>query len=144
MKPDAPEGIHSPFKPITTRTPGIYLCEHPYSPLLEEQEQRGLLSETLVATFGEFGRTPRINNTGGRDHWGPSQSAVLAGGGTCGSEVYGASNQHAAYPTHHPVTPEDLLATICHAFGLPPETEIPDPQGRPLRISNGRPVLALF
>jgi uncharacterized protein (DUF1501 family) len=94
--------------------------------------------------FGEFGRTPRINNTGGRDHWGPCQSAVLAGGGIRGGQVYGASDKHAAYPTLHPVTPEDLLATIYYALGLPPETEIFDPQGRPLRISNGRPITALF
>jgi hypothetical protein len=115
-----------------------------YAALLEDLEQRGLLKETLVAMFGEFGRTPRINNTGGRDHWGPCQSAVLAGGGIRGGQVYGASDKHAAYPTLHPVTPEDLLATIYYALGLPPETEIFDPQGRPLRISNGRPITALF
>ncbi|MCS7168411.1 MAG: DUF1501 domain-containing protein [Gemmatales bacterium] len=115
-----------------------------YSALLEDLEQRGLLSEMLVAMFGEFGRTPRINNTMGRDHWGPCQSAVLAGGGIRGGQVYGASDKHAAYPVEHPVTPDDLLATIYYALGLAPESEVHDPQGRPWRITHGQPILALW
>ncbi|MCS7014633.1 MAG: DUF1501 domain-containing protein [Gemmatales bacterium] len=115
-----------------------------YSALLEDLEQRGLLSETLVAMFGEFGRTPRINNTMGRDHWGPCQSAVLAGGGIRGGQVYGASDKHAAYPVEHSVTPDDLLATIYYALGLAPDSEIHDSQGRPWRITHGQPILALW
>jgi uncharacterized protein (DUF1501 family) len=94
--------------------------------------------------YGEFGRTPQINKAGGRDHWGPCQSAVLAGGGTRGGQVYGASDAHAAYPKHKPVAPEDMLATIYQALGLPPETEIHDQHGRPHRISDGRPLVELF
>jgi uncharacterized protein (DUF1501 family) len=102
------------------------------------------LDETLVAMYGEFGRTPQINKTGGRDHWGPCQSAVLAGGGIRGGTVYGASDAHAAYPKSKPVAPEDLLATMYYALGLPPGTEIHDQQGRPHRISDGQPIVDVF
>jgi hypothetical protein len=115
-----------------------------YSALLEDLSLRGLLDETLVAMFGEFGRTPQINKTGGRDHWGPCQSAVFAGGGIRGGQVYGSSDAHAAYPKTKPVSPEDILATIYHALGLSPELEIRDQQSRPHRISDGRPIVDLF
>ncbi len=115
-----------------------------YSALLEDLSDRGMLDETLVSMYGEFGRTPQINKTGGRDHWGPCQSAVLAGGGVRGGTVYGASDAHAAYPKNKPVLPEDLLATMYHSLGLSPETEIRDQQGRPHRISDGQPVTELF
>jgi uncharacterized protein (DUF1501 family) len=103
-----------------------------------------MLEETLVAAYGEFGRTPKINAAAGRDHWGACQSAVLAGGGIRGGQVYGASDKHAAYPKQDPVSPEDMLATIYHALGLPPETEITDRLNRPMRISEGRPLARLF
>jgi len=115
-----------------------------YSALLEDLAQRGLLEETLVVMVGEFGRTPRINKTLGRDHWGMCYSAVLAGGGIRGGQVYGASDAHAAYVKDKPVAPEDLLATIYAAFGLSPEAEIHDREHRPHRICDGRPLEALF
>jgi hypothetical protein len=115
-----------------------------YSALIEDLAGRGLLDETLVVAVGEFGRTPKINATGGRDHWGRCQSALLAGGGICGGQVYGASDPAAAYVRDNPVAPEDLIATVYHAFGLWPEQEIHDREGRPHRISNGKPVTALF
>jgi hypothetical protein len=115
-----------------------------YSALLEDLSLRGLLEETLVVTLGEFGRTPKINNTQGRDHWGMCYSALLAGGGVRGGQVYGASDKQAAYPKDNPVSPEDLLATIYHAMGLSPDQEIHDREGRPHRISDGQPVAAVF
>ncbi len=115
-----------------------------FAALLEDLSLRGLLDETLVAMFGEFGRTPRINATGGRDHWGACQSAVLAGGGIRGGQVYGSSDAHAAYPTSHPVRPEDLHATIYHALGLPADAEIRDPEGRIYRITEGSPITTIF
>lgn len=115
-----------------------------YSALLEDLSQRGLLEETLVVMLGEFGRTPKINTNAGRDHWGPCQSIVLAGGGVRGGQIYGASDRIAAYPTHNPVRPEDLLSTVYAAMGLPEDALIRDPQGRPQRISDGEPVMALF
>lgn len=115
-----------------------------YTALLEDLGERGLLDETLVAAVGEFGRTPKINGSGGRDHWGSCQSALLAGGGIRGGQVYGSSDPHGAYPKDNPVAPEDLLATIYHSFGLSPERQIRDREGRPIHISDGKPVLGLF
>ena len=124
-----------------------YLCppfDRAYSALLQDLHDRGLLDETLVVAVGEFGRTPKVNKAGGRDHWGPCYSALLSGGGIQGGCVYGASDKHAAYVTENPVTPDDLSATIYQAFGLPPETEVYDHFGRPIHISDGSPVLDLF
>ncbi|MCH8828978.1 MAG: DUF1501 domain-containing protein [Planctomycetes bacterium] len=115
-----------------------------YSALMDDLSQRGMLDDTLVAMLGEFGRTPKINKKIGRDHWGACQSVVLAGGGIRGGQVYGASDKHAAYPTSNPVRPEDFLATLYHAFGLPPETIIHDRENRPNHISDGHPLLSLF
>jgi hypothetical protein len=115
-----------------------------YSALLEDLSARGLLDETLVVAVGEFGRTPRINATQGRDHWGMCQSALLAGGGIRGGQVYGASDKIAAFVKDSPVSPEDLLATIYHAFGIAPANVIHDRDGRPFHICDGNPVTALF
>lgn len=115
-----------------------------YSALLEDLKARGLLDETLVVMLGEFGRTPKINKAAGRDHWGACQSVVLAGGGVRGGQVYGASDQHAAYPKNNPVAPEDVIATMYHALGIPPDSLIHDREHRPHRISEGRPLVELF
>jgi hypothetical protein len=115
-----------------------------YSALLDDLAQRGLLGETLVVAVGEFGRTPKINATEGRDHWGMCQSALLAGGGVRGGQVYGATDKQAAFVKDSPVSPEDLIATIHHALGIPPESEIRDRDGRPYRVTEGHPVTALF
>jgi hypothetical protein len=115
-----------------------------YSALLEDLQARGLLDETLVVMLGEFGRTPQINKNQGRDHWGACQSVVLAGGGIRGGQVYGASDRHAAYPKSDPVAPEDVIATMYHALGIPPESTIHDRENRPHRISEGRPLVELF
>jgi len=124
-----------------------YCCpsfDRAFSALLEDLQQRGLFDETLVVVIGEFGRTPKINKNSGRDHWGACYSAVLAGGGVQGGQVYGSSDNQAAYVKDSPVSPYDLHATILHAFGFGPETPIPDPADRPVRISDGSPVRALF
>jgi hypothetical protein len=115
-----------------------------FSALLEDLEQRGLLDDTLVSVAGEFGRTPKINATNGRDHWAHCYTNLLAGGGVRGGAIYGASDSQGAYVKDNPVTPEDYAATILHAFGFSPETAIPDEFGRPVRISTGNPVTAVF
>jgi len=115
-----------------------------FSALLEELEERGLLAETLVSVSGEFGRTPRINGTAGRDHWAHCYTNLLAGGGVRGGAVYGASDAQGAYVKDNPVTPEDYAATLLHAFGVGVETAIPDPLGRPVRVSAGVPVTGIF
>jgi hypothetical protein len=109
-----------------------------YSALLEDLSQRGLLDETLVVWMGEFGRTPRINSAGGRDHWGHVFSVALAGGGVRGGVVYGSSDRLGGEPVSGMVQPQDLCATIFHLLGHHPETEIRDALGRPLVISRGR------
>ncbi len=124
-----------------------YCCpafDKAYSALLEDLHQRGLLDETLVVVVGEFGRTPKINSRAGRDHWPNCYSAVLAGGGIRGGEIYGKSDSHAAYVEEKGVTPDDFGATILHAFGIRPETPIYDQQKRPIPVSRGNPVKALF
>ncbi|MEX2288261.1 MAG: DUF1501 domain-containing protein [Planctomycetaceae bacterium] len=115
-----------------------------YAALLGDLSERGLLDETLVVMLGEFGRTPKINAANGRDHWGPCQSVVLAGGGVKGGQVYGASDKIAAFPARDPVAPEDVIATMYEAMGIPPSSLIHDAQNRPYHISEGTPVAALF
>jgi len=124
-----------------------YCCpplDRAYSALLDDLDDRGLLDETLIVAVGEFGRTPKVNKKGGRDHWCHAYSALLAGGGIQGGQIYGATDRHAAYVKDKPVTPDDLGATLYHAFGLPPETAIHDRNNRPFRISDGKPLTVLF
>jgi hypothetical protein len=111
---------------------------------LEDLRQRGLLDDTLVVWMGEFGRTPRINRQGGRDHWGFCQSVLLAGAGVRGGLVYGSSDAHAAYAAELPVSPDDLAATVFDALGIPLDRELHDAQGRPLPLCTGRPVQGVF
>ncbi len=111
-----------------------------YSALLEDLAERGLLDETLVVWAGEFGRTPKINRGGGRDHWGHVFSAALAGGGVRGGQVIGASDRLGAFPREGRVQPQDLTATIFHCLGIAPDTEIHDTQGRPLALSRGEVI----
>jgi hypothetical protein len=115
-----------------------------FAALMDDLSDRGLLDDTLVAMYGEFGRTPLLNATQGRDHWGRVQSAVLAGGGIRGGQVYGSSDKDAAYPASNPVSPEDMLATIYYSLGIDPSTELRDPLGRPQRVVDGTPLTALF
>jgi hypothetical protein len=111
-----------------------------YSALLEDLESRGLLQETLVVWMGEFGRSPKINGGGGRDHWGSVFSVALAGGGVRGGQVIGASDKVGGHPREGRVQPQDLTATIFHCLGHSPHTEIHDTLGRPLAISRGEVI----
>lgn len=114
------------------------------STLLLDLEQRGLLAETLVVIMGEFGRTPRINANGGRDHWAPCHTVLLAGGGVRGGVTYGASDRIGAWPSERPVGPEDIAATLYHTLGVAPETHLHDRAGRPLTLCSGRPLTELL
>lgn len=116
-----------------------------FAALLDDLSTRGLLDDTLVVWVGEFGRTPRINQANsGREHWPRCYSAALAGGGVAGGQIYGASDRWAAYPARDPVSPDDLGATILHALGIDPATELRDAIGRPLRVNTGSPLTAVF
>lgn len=108
--------------------------------LIEDLTTRGMLDETLVVCMAEFGRSPRLNGAGGRDHWGQVFSVALAGGGIRGGTVHGASDPIGAYPQEGKVQPEDLTATIFHCLGIEPATEMYDTQGRPLPVSRGEVI----
>jgi hypothetical protein len=120
------------------------LLDRGLSALLDDLAARGLLDETLVVVMGEFGRTPKINADAGRDHWGSCGSVVLAGGGIERGIVIGSSDKIGAYPTSQPVSPPDLTATIFHALGMDPKELMLNEQGRPLPLSTGQPIAALF
>ncbi len=111
---------------------------------MEDLSERGLLDETLVLLMGEFGRTPRFNAAGGRDHWPQCFSAVLAGGGLKGGQVYGASDRSAAYPTANAATPQDVTATLYHLLGVDPHSLVHDQQNRPFALVEGKPLTALL
>jgi uncharacterized protein (DUF1501 family) len=112
--------------------------------LLTDLRDRGLLDTTIVIWMAEFGRSPRMSAGGGRDHWPQCYSLLMAGGGIRGGQVYGSSDSRAAYPRDNPCRPEDLHATIYTALGLPLETILTDPIGRPHRLCEGTPISALL
>ncbi|HEV3258584.1 MAG TPA: DUF1501 domain-containing protein [Gemmataceae bacterium] len=109
--------------------------------LLSDLEDRGLLDETLIVCMGEFGRSPRVNPAAGRDHWPRCYSLLLAGGGVPGGSVFGKSDRIGSDPAENPVTPHDLIATFYSLLGIPPETELPDQLGRPIRLGGSGQVI---
>ena len=112
-----------------------------YSALLEDLDQRGLLDETLVVAIGEFGRTPKINPNGGRDHWTQCGFILLTGGGIKQGTVYGRSDKHAAWPVDRPVSSADHVATIYQLLGIDPTQMISDQSGRPIPVAlGGEPI----
>ncbi len=115
------------------------------SSLLSDLSNRGLLQKTIVVFTGEFGRTPRINKNAGRDHWGPSFTLAIAGGGIKGGRVVGKSDARAERPAENPYGPEDMSATMYTLLGINPEDEFYTPEGRPVKIANsGRLVRELL
>jgi hypothetical protein len=112
--------------------------------LLEDLESRGLLDSTLIVWMGEFGRTPRINDRGGRDHWPQCYTVLMAGGGIKRGHVHGASDRSGAYPAADPVKPDDLAATMFHLLGINPHTEIYDALNRPFPIADGQPIAGVL
>lgn len=114
------------------------------SALIEDLDQRGLLESTLIVAMGEFGRTPKINASAGRDHWPDCYTVLMAGGGVNGGAVYGSSDRLGAYPASCPVTPGDIAATIYWRFGINHAAEINDQTGRPHRLTTGEPIQELF
>lgn len=109
--------------------------------LIEDLDTRGLLDSTLVVFLTEFGRTPKINKEGGRDHWGKAGSLFFAGGGTRGGQVIGSTDGQAAVPRGMGHTPMDVAATVYQALGIDRETELTDRQGRPVPVQyEGRPI----
>lgn len=113
--------------------------------LLTDLEDRGLLESTLVVVTTEFGRTPRINDLAGRDHWPNAFSILMAGGGVRGGQVIGATDEQAAEVTDRPITPADMTATVLQAMGIDHQTVLHTPLGRPIHlVDDGAPVHELF
>jgi uncharacterized protein (DUF1501 family) len=104
------------------------------SALLDDLVQRGLLDSTLVCQLAEFGRTPKINPAGGRDHWPQCWTSLFAGGGVQGGRVVGKSDEIGAYPAERPVDPGEIIATIYKSLGIDLETKLPGPQSRPFPV----------
>jgi len=109
--------------------------------LVDDLEQRGLLDETLIVVMGEFGRTPKLNPQGGRDHWPRVFSTLLAGASIPGGQVIGASDSMGESPADRPITPEDLAASIYTLLGIDPALTLHTPDGRPVRANHGGTVI---
>ena len=125
----------APFSPISAYRDLLGpMFDNAYASLLEDLQQRGLLDKTLVVAQGEFGRTPKINPAGGRDHWPQCWTISMAGGGIRGGQVIGSSDEMGGYPKDRPIPAQQVAATILHAVGIELETELPGPQNRPLRV----------
>ncbi len=116
-----------------------------FAALIRDLEGRGLLDETLVVFLTEFGRTPKINKNGGRDHWGACGSIFFAGAGVEAGQVVGQSNKHAGYPITRPYGPADIAATIYHSLGIDIESRVRDRENRPISVlDHGRPIEAVL
>jgi uncharacterized protein (DUF1501 family) len=117
-----------------------------YTALIEDLDQRGLLDSVMVAGLAEFGRTPKVNPAGGRDHWPQCFTCSFAGGGVQGGRIIGKSDPIGGFPADRPVEPGDIVATIFKGLGFDHESHLPGPSGRPFPLVDfGRqPVHELF
>ncbi|HCK52353.1 MAG TPA: DUF1501 domain-containing protein, partial [Planctomycetaceae bacterium] len=112
-----------------------------FSALIEDMHDRGLLETTMVVAWGEFGRTPKLNATNGRDHYPNVFSAVVAGGPVQGGRVVGSSDSKGAYPLNNPKSPQDVLATVYRHLGIDPHKHYLDHSGRPIAtLPFGKPI----
>ncbi len=107
------------------------MYDQAYSALIEDLDERGMLDRTMVCNLAEFGRTPRVNPAGGRDHWPQCFSVYFAGGGVRGGQVVGASDPIGGVPADRPVEPAEIVATIFRSLGFDPQLTLPGPGGRP-------------
>ncbi len=122
------------------------MYDQAYSALVEDLVDRDMLDETLVTTLCEFGRTPKVNPAGGRDHWPQCFTCSFAGGGVAGGRVVGASDTIGGFPAERPVGPGDIVATIFESLGLDHTTHLPGPAGRPFALTDfgTEPIRELF
>jgi uncharacterized protein (DUF1501 family) len=111
-----------------------------FSTLIRDLDRRGLLASTLVMVSSEFGRTPKVNPTAGRDHWPKVFTVVLAGGGVKGGVVSGTSDATATEPQDNPLSVEDLATTVYHCLGIVADKELMAPGDRPIEIVDGGKV----
>jgi uncharacterized protein (DUF1501 family) len=117
------------------------LIDHGLHALVTDLDERGLLDDVSIVVWGEFGRTPKVNGNGGRDHWPAVGSALLAGGGMKVGQVIGVTDRHAGSVTSRPVHYQDVFATLYHNLGIDPDTTLLDPNGRPQHLlEQGQPL----
>jgi hypothetical protein len=125
-------------KPFTTIEGMKYIVapmyDQAYSALIADLDDRGMLDETMVCGLAEFGRTPKVNPAGGRDHWPQCFSCTFAGGGVQGGRAIGASDPIGAVPADRPASPGELVASIFRGLGLDLHAEMPGPGGRPFPL----------
>jgi Protein of unknown function (DUF1501) len=136
-----------PFSPISCYRDLVGpMFDNAFTSLITDLDQRGLLKDTLVIATGEFGRTPKVNPAGGRDHWPGCWTGIFVGGGIRGGQVIGASDAIGGTPKDRPVSPAEFAATVYHLMGLDLETFLPAQLGRivPLVDGNANPVKELI
>jgi hypothetical protein len=115
------------------------------SAFVEDTSARGLDQDIMLVITGEFGRTPRVNGSAGRDHWAPLSTLGLAGGGLKMGQVVGESTAKAEVPKTTPITPLDLMATVFHVLGVPQDLHYKDQSGRPVPMNDGgKPIAELI
>jgi hypothetical protein len=142
---NAPVQNHPPIQQMVKRGYHLAGMDQAFAALISDLRDRGLLDTTLVVFLTEFGRTPKINSNGGRDHWGRAGSLFFTGGGTKVGQVIGATDDHAARPVTHSYTPADVAATLYAALGIDHRRLIYDFQDRPRPIlEEGQPIAELF
>lgn len=112
------------------------------STLIVDLHERGLSEDVCVVVEGEFGRTPRVNKTGGRDHWPGAGCVLFAGGGLKMGQYVGETNRRAEAPITRAYNPQNVLATLYHVLGIDPATTVPDPGGRPVHLLDDRDPIA--
>jgi uncharacterized protein (DUF1501 family) len=110
--------------------------------LVDDLYDRGLAERVLLLVWGEFGRSPRINGGGGREHWPGAMSALVAGGGLKMGQVIGATTRKGESPSERPLRPEDLLQTVYHVLGINTALDFPNDAGRPMPILNRGTVIS--
>ncbi|MFO0845226.1 MAG: DUF1501 domain-containing protein [Gemmataceae bacterium] len=128
----------------TLRTGNGPRLDRGMSALVKDLNERGMWKNTVVVWMGEFGRTPRVNQNGGRDHWGRCWSVVVGGGAIKGGIAYGTTSKDGTDVDKDPVRIGDLFATLYKGLGIDPATKVRDNLGRPLEIAEGKPVQALL
>jgi hypothetical protein len=136
------EGAAGPNNGMDVNGPPL---DRALSALIADLSERDTCRNVLLVVWGEFGRSPRINPQGGRDHWPPLGSVLLAGGGLRMGQVIGASGPRGESPTDRPINPSDVLATLYRHLGIDPDLQIVDLQGRPISVlPDGRVIEELF
>jgi len=113
--------------------------------LIEDLKAQGMLERTMVIALGEFGRTPKINERGGRDHWSNAMSVMFAGGGTPGGQVIGATDRQGYAAVERVLSPENFVSTVYRKLGIDPGKMVHTPEGRPVHlVSNADPISELM